>query len=591
MRILVTGATGFIGQHLVERLIKEKHTIYAVVRRKPNDYLVKKFQGKGVTIIFSDVKRLNKINLPTKIDWIFHLAALVDVTNQYSYKSLYKENVLPTQFLIRKYQGKIKHFVYLSSMAAMGIRNCNQAVNENTKCIPDSNYGKSKLETEKLLNKMFQKEAFPATIIRPPTVYGPGEHHNFIKLAKAIKQKKFWIIGTGENCLSWCYVDNLVEAMLLVVKSDKAIGETYLVDDGRPYSLKLIAQKIAQAEGVNLPALKIPLLSAYFVGFCFDLITKIIHFNPPLSTSRVKTLTTNFVFNTSKIKSTVGYKAKITFSDAVCKTIASFEELKPPEEQNKNINSNLEREIIRASYKEGLGSIYERIVVKRFFEKLCRRLKFDSVLEYKGLEITKGMDNITFLLSEKKTTLINDGIKKIKKDWIFNKKPIFLEKINTRQKYDFVWNFATVQLLPGVLGEMAALSRRYVFVIVPNIFNWGTLIHLGYHFIFQKKCLHPERGNTVIRTPWGLKRVFKKNNLKILEGGYIDSPLLPDIGFSINELKKTMGLKTKKIHLDRTNIDLIINKLHLLGALEYKTLPGIIRLPFAHHLYILGERK
>lgn len=324
MKVLVTGATGFIGSHLVERLIKDGHQVWCVVRPTSDKDKVKRLQVFGAKILVGDLKKIKKINLPTKVDWVFHLAALVDTTDKFSYPTLYRENVKPSQDLAKFYLGKIKRFVFLSSMAAIGIHHQSQLVTEKTACQPTSNYGRSKLEAENCLLKLNQEKGLPVVILRASTVYGPGEHYNFLKLAQAIFKKRFWLIGLGRNLMSFCYVDNVINAVILAAKSKKGVGEVFLIDDGRPYSLKEVALEIAKAEGIKLSSFSIPLPLAYLAGIGFEFLAKILPIEPPLTRGRVATLTVNFAFNITKAKKILGYQPRISFSEAVMRTVSSF---------------------------------------------------------------------------------------------------------------------------------------------------------------------------------------------------------------------------------------------------------------------------
>lgn len=252
---------------------------------------------------------------------------------------------------------------------------------------------------------------------------------------------------------------------------------------------------------------------------------------------------------------------------------------------------DLEKEIIAASQNEGVGSIYERIILKRFFESLQKKYNFKSVLEYRGTKITKGIDNLTFLRLGKRVAIVDAKISEIEKSWQFAQKPTFLLPIKA-QKSDLVWNFAVVQMHPEVISEMIKHSKKYLLIFVPNILNWGTPFHLLYHLIFRTKCRHAEKGSLSLRTLWGLKHFLKKNKVRIIKTGLIDMPILPDIGFSISELKKTLGFKMNvQTKTAKANSQKLFSKFKILGWVENLLIPAVLKLPFAHHLYILGEVK
>jgi len=323
-KALITGATGFIGFHLASRLLKEGHEVYCLARRTSDKKTVTELLRQGGKVIYGDLTDLPGAALPKGIDWVFHLAAIVDTADKYSYGDLYRNNCLPTRQLADYYLVKIKRFVFLSSMAAIGIRDENNEVTEDTKCQPTTNYGRSKLEAEEYLLRLYGRQKFPSVILRPPTVYGPGDKYNFLKLVRAISQKRFMIIGSGENKMSYCYVKNLVEALILAAKSQNAAGQVFLIDDGRPYRLEEVASAAAKAMGKNIPGFHLPYWLAYPAAIGLEILGKLLRFEPPLSRSRINTMCSNFPFDVQKAKKLLKYKPGYQLEEAVAETIAAF---------------------------------------------------------------------------------------------------------------------------------------------------------------------------------------------------------------------------------------------------------------------------
>lgn len=561
MNILITGAAGFVGKHLINNLSTESNQIWCVIRNNRDKETIAKYKELGINIIFGDLKNIKEINLPKNIDVVIHLSALVDTIDFYSYKTLYRENTKVTKDLADYYSGKIKKFIYLSSMAAIGVTENKTPIDENFPCRPVNPYGKSKLAAEKYLLKLYEKKNFPVIIFRPPTVYGPGDKYNFKKLVEAIDKGMFWVIGSGKNKMSWCYAPNLVQAIILSMKS-KVSGEVFLIDDGRAYSLNEIYKEIARALGKNVRKFKIPMPVAYIAALFFEPLSFLFNSDPPISRKRINTLTSNFTFNIGKAEKMLGYKPKISFSEAVTKTVDSF---------GLKIANKLEEEIVLASRSEGIGSIYERIILKRFFEKLVKKYSFDSVLEYGGIKITKGIDNKIFKALGKDVK-IADGDKKV-----FG-------------KYDLVWNFAVLQKDPEFIEKMILHSGKYVMIFVPNYFNWGMPFHEAYHILIDHICKHAESGSVRLRTKRGISKLLHKSGITILESGFIDIPFLPDIGFSMRELKGKLGIKVEaKKASAKANTCKTLDKIEKLGFIERFGISNKLKFPFAHHIYIIGK--
>lgn len=239
---------------------------------------------------------------------------------------------------------------------------------------------------------------------------------------------------------------------------------------------------------------------------------------------------------------------------------------------------------------EGFGGVYERISLGRFLNKLSNNLPIKSVLEY-GIPFSKGYDNMIFIKNNINVTIVDPEIKKIKEEWPFDIKPKF-ESMDLKGKFDLVWNFALLNTNPEVISKMIDMSNRYVLFFTPNILNYGTPFHIFYHLISETKCKHAERGSVKLRTLNGLKSFARKNNLRVLETGYVDMPPWPDTAFGIREVKENI-LKMKLPPPQK--VDLLpgkefLNKVNKSMFIENSRL-GPIRYFFAHHQYVLAEKK
>ena len=161
MKVLLTGATGFVGSHIVEELISNKHDIIAIIRKSSNLKWIKDYPVQFEYCSLNDVETLSKI--VSSVDVIVHCAGVVRALNWDGY---YNTNVIGTQNLVQaalKNKDNIKKFIYISSQAAMG-----PSQTENPKLLtetenPVSNYGKSKLLAEQEVKKL--EWQIPYTII------------------------------------------------------------------------------------------------------------------------------------------------------------------------------------------------------------------------------------------------------------------------------------------------------------------------------------------------------------------------------------------------------------------------------------------
>ncbi|MBU4116651.1 MAG: NAD(P)-dependent oxidoreductase [Nanoarchaeota archaeon] len=310
MKILVTGATGFIGKNLVEFLSKPENEIDCLIRKTSDTSFLKKHKVK---LIKGDLNDKNSLKLG-RYNIVYHLAGAVGSKGYGHYD---ETNFKGTINLIESLEGLDK-FIYLSSGSAFG--DSDKIINEEMESNPCSDYGKSKRNIESHLLKMAEK-GFPVIILRPPIVY--GEHDDvkrdlsMLKLIKLVTRGNYFTIkNSGETRKSLCYVKNLVEAIELAGKSEKK-GEVYFISDSSP-SLDELAKKIAKIENIDLKKknLSVELLENYA-----KLNEKIFGESADLNTRVIKGMLTTWVCDSSKAKKELGWKPKHDLKKSLKNTI------------------------------------------------------------------------------------------------------------------------------------------------------------------------------------------------------------------------------------------------------------------------------
>ncbi len=242
LNVLISGASGFIGKHLLADLLKQSFDIRAGVRSHSDlpcpTFVVGKIDG---TTNWSDHI--------SGCDAVIHLAAYAHVTNPAKIDKaiLHETNVEGTARLAQEAaKAGVKHFIFISSIGAMA-DSSDTILFADAPCKPTTLYGQSKLMAEKELKSIAGKHGMQWTIIRPPLVYGLGNPGNMQRLLKLIRSGIPLPLASVRNRRSFIYVENLVDVIVACLGNSKAFGKTYLPSDGEDVSTPELIRKIAKA--------------------------------------------------------------------------------------------------------------------------------------------------------------------------------------------------------------------------------------------------------------------------------------------------------------------------------------------------------
>ena len=249
MKILVTGATGFVGRYLVNDLSKTDEVIACV--RKKSSFLPSSVQ-QIVDNNFFD------IDIPKDTNVIVHLAGIAHNKNT-SVDEFKKINVDGTLELAHKaLEANIKRFIFISSIGVNGNSTHGKAFTEQDTPNPTNDYTKSKYEAEKALAKLFENTNIDLVIIRPPLIYAHDAPGNFSKLLMLIKLGQFLPFGCTHNQRSFIVIENLVSFITACIYHDTKINETFLIADDEVISTKQLIQCVSSGMGKSMILLPVP---------------------------------------------------------------------------------------------------------------------------------------------------------------------------------------------------------------------------------------------------------------------------------------------------------------------------------------------
>ena len=266
MRLLVTGASGFIGRRVCQNLTQLNHRVRTVTSSRASE--LRLFASVPMEDIL-DVVRVNHEAI-SPLDWaracdgvgaVIHLAARAHVLRETLgdvYAVYRKANCEVTLALaLAALESGVKRFIFVSSIGVNGAETFDAPFTPSDIAAPHSPYAVSKCEAEIGLSKLAEQRGLDVVIIRPPLVYGPGAPGNFGALMRAVQRGWPLPLGAVHNQRSLVALDNLVDFIITCITHPLAANQTFLVSDGQDLSTTELVRGMAQAAG--LPARLLPL--------------------------------------------------------------------------------------------------------------------------------------------------------------------------------------------------------------------------------------------------------------------------------------------------------------------------------------------
>lgn len=257
-RLLLTGATGFVGRALVPRLLKDGHSLVAAVRQPIQEPLV------------DDVLVHPGLDVAPGTDWrqalsgvgvVVHLASLAHEVHAVSEESAYRRvNVEGTRVLAEAAAAAgVRRFVHMSTVKVMGERSpVDRPWREDDPCDPEGPYGRTKLEGEREVQRIGETYGMETVILRPPVVYGPRLKANLLRLLRAVDRGIPLPLARATARRSLLFGENLADVVAVALRHPRAAGSTFLLSDGMDVSTAELARKMGAQLGRPARLLPVP---------------------------------------------------------------------------------------------------------------------------------------------------------------------------------------------------------------------------------------------------------------------------------------------------------------------------------------------
>ena len=320
MRVLVTGATGFAGGHLVRALASRGHQVRAFQReaaRQPDPGVP---GVPGIDIAIGDLRDPGALRRAVQgIDVVYHIAAIyrqAGVSTEV-YRAVNATAV--GQLVEAAAAAGARRVVHCSTVGVHGDVE-HPPANEDAPLKPGDIYQETKLEGERLARAAGASTGIEVTIVRPSGIYGPGDRR-LLKLFRGVARRRWITLGRGKIYYHLTYIDDLVEGFRLCGEHPSAANRTYILAGGEVTTLNDLVAMTAEVAGVQAPAIHLPVWPFWIAGALCEAVCAPLGIEPPLYRRRVDFFTKSRAFDISRAQREIGYAPQIRLHDGIRRTI------------------------------------------------------------------------------------------------------------------------------------------------------------------------------------------------------------------------------------------------------------------------------
>ena len=318
-KVLVTGATGFTGGKLAQRLVADGHEVIAFVRPSSDTRHLHELNVECRSVDICDSNDVMK-NF-SGVQNVFHIAAAY--RSEYADRAEFRAvNVDATRHLLDAADRfGVDRFIHCSTVGVQGEIEAPPA-SEDYRLEPGDHYQESKLDGERLALE-YSRSGLPVSVVRPVGIYGPGDTR-FLKLFRPIQRGRFVMIGTGESLYHMTYIDDLVDGFILAAERSEALGEVFTIAGPEYTTVRELVDTIADVLGRPRPRLSVPFKPVYWASVICDKLCRAVNVSPPLYPRRVEFFHLDRAFSTDKAQRLLGYQPKVSLPDGLARTAAWY---------------------------------------------------------------------------------------------------------------------------------------------------------------------------------------------------------------------------------------------------------------------------
>jgi nucleoside-diphosphate-sugar epimerase len=267
MDVLITGGNGFLGRRLVSELLEGGHRVRVLALPTEDTSWL---EDRDVKVFRGDLTSPGSLKAPVhNAECVFHLAAMIGAWSPM--RDYYAVNVTATESVCRAaLAARVHRLIHISSAMVYNMA-IGRPVTEDDPLRPlNEPYSVTKAEGDKLVQRMIARDNLPAVIIRPATLFGPGDCLNFGRIAERVSSGKNILVGSGNNAVPLVYVTDVVQGLLLAMHTEQAVGQIYNIGSDEVISQRALFRSVAHDLGARPPHLHIPYNALYAAAYAAE---------------------------------------------------------------------------------------------------------------------------------------------------------------------------------------------------------------------------------------------------------------------------------------------------------------------------------
>jgi nucleoside-diphosphate-sugar epimerase len=314
--VLITGGNGFLGRNLVLAVQGRGDTVRALASPTGDATWL---EQRGAAIFRGDIRDSAALTAAMRgTDAVFHLVA-----NMKAWGPIHDAravNVLGTENVCRAaVAAGVRRLIHVSTVMVYHMA-IGRPVTEDDPLAPfNEPYSVTKAEGDRLVQRMIVTDHLPAVIIRPGPLFGPGDRLNFGRMADRARAGKSVVVGSGDNAVPFVYVTDVVQALLLALDHDRAVGQAYNVGNDQPLTQGQYLSAIAQEIGVTPPSIHVPFYPMYAAAYAAERVATLSGYRIPAVVTRhgVKVLGEDSRMSIDKARRELGYEPQVSVREGV----------------------------------------------------------------------------------------------------------------------------------------------------------------------------------------------------------------------------------------------------------------------------------